>query len=137
MAVAPLTVNFKRAQVVDFTKPFLSLGISILYRIPGEQQPSLFSFMNPLSMDIWLYILVALITVTGGMFVITRVTPYEWNPVRSSCYFGGVSHHSKYILDPANPAPPPPPPVELCNQYSFRYSSLHCEQDYIMKILTF
>lgn len=33
MAVAPLTVNFKRAEVVDFTKPFLSLGISILFKV--------------------------------------------------------------------------------------------------------
>ena len=33
MAVAPLTVNFRRSEVVDFTKPFLSLGISILYKV--------------------------------------------------------------------------------------------------------
>ncbi|RCN42515.1 ligand-binding protein, receptor family, partial [Ancylostoma caninum] len=32
MAVAPLTVNFRRSEVVSFTKPFLSLGISILYK---------------------------------------------------------------------------------------------------------
>ncbi|PIO53784.1 hypothetical protein TELCIR_24868, partial [Teladorsagia circumcincta] len=33
MAVAPLTVNFRRSEVVSFTKPFLSLGISILYKV--------------------------------------------------------------------------------------------------------
>uniref|UniRef100_A0A1I8ABH5 Glutamate receptor n=1 Tax=Steinernema glaseri TaxID=37863 RepID=A0A1I8ABH5_9BILA len=60
MAVAPLTVNFKRAEVVDFTKPFLSLGISILYKIPPDNQPDLFSFLNPLSLEIWICIVIAI-----------------------------------------------------------------------------
>lgn len=60
MAVAPLTVNFRRAEVVSFTKPFLSLGISILFKIPADHQPDLFSFLNPLSWQIWLAILAAI-----------------------------------------------------------------------------
>jgi ionotropic glutamate receptor len=60
MSVAPFTVNFRRAEVVDFTKPFLSLGISILFKIPEDHQPDLFSFMNPLSLDIWMFILIAI-----------------------------------------------------------------------------
>jgi hypothetical protein len=59
MAVAPLTVNFRRAEVVDFTKPFLSLGISILFKIPDDQQPDLFSFLNPLSRETWIWVLIA------------------------------------------------------------------------------
>uniref|UniRef100_A0A914NQE1 Uncharacterized protein n=1 Tax=Meloidogyne incognita TaxID=6306 RepID=A0A914NQE1_MELIC len=47
MAVAPLTANFRRAEMVDFTKPFLSLGISIIFRIPEDFQPDIFSFLNP------------------------------------------------------------------------------------------
>ena len=42
MAVAPLTVTNQRAEVVDFTQPFLSLGISILFRIPDDHTPNLF-----------------------------------------------------------------------------------------------
>lgn len=60
MVVAPLTVNFRRAEVVDFTKPFLSLGISILYKIPEDHQPDLFSFLNPLSLEIWVCIAVSI-----------------------------------------------------------------------------
>ncbi|KAK5973382.1 hypothetical protein GCK32_010709 [Trichostrongylus colubriformis] len=60
MAVAPLTVNFRRSEVVSFTKPFLSLGISILYKVPDDYQPDLFSFLNPLSWQIWLAILAAI-----------------------------------------------------------------------------
>lgn len=60
MVVAPLTANFKRAEVVDFTKPFLSLGISILFKIPEDHQPDLFSFLNPLSLEIWFSILLSI-----------------------------------------------------------------------------
>lgn len=60
MVVAPLTANFRRAEVVDFTKPFLSLGISILYKIPADHQPDLFSFLNPLSLEIWVCIVVSI-----------------------------------------------------------------------------
>uniref|UniRef100_A0AC35GLP6 Ionotropic glutamate receptor n=1 Tax=Panagrolaimus sp. PS1159 TaxID=55785 RepID=A0AC35GLP6_9BILA len=60
MSVAPFTVNFRRSEVVDFTKPFLSLGISILFKIPENDTPDLFSFMNPLSLEIWIFILIAI-----------------------------------------------------------------------------
>lgn len=60
MAVAPFTVNFRRAEVVDFTKPFLSLGISILFKIPADNQPDVFSSLNPLPLRIWICILVAI-----------------------------------------------------------------------------
>lgn len=60
MAVAPLTVNFRRAEVVDFTKPFLSLGISVLFKIPADNQPELFSSLNPLPAQIWMCIILAI-----------------------------------------------------------------------------
>ena len=39
--------NF-RENVIDFTKPFMNLGISILFKKPVVHQAELFSFMNPL-----------------------------------------------------------------------------------------
>uniref|UniRef100_A0A914CSS2 Uncharacterized protein n=1 Tax=Acrobeloides nanus TaxID=290746 RepID=A0A914CSS2_9BILA len=85
MAVAPFTVNFRRAEVVDFTKPFLSLGISILFKIPADHQPNLFSFLNPLSLEIWFCILIAIVGLTIGMYCIAQLTPYEWNLNFSCC----------------------------------------------------
>ncbi len=35
-------------QVADFTKPFMSLGISIMIKQPVKQRPGVFTFMNPL-----------------------------------------------------------------------------------------
>ena len=37
-----------REKVIDFTKPFMNLGISILFKKPDLHQAELFSFMNPL-----------------------------------------------------------------------------------------
>ncbi len=53
IAVAPLTINSAREKVADFTKPFMSLGISIMIKKPVKKRPGVFSFMSPLSMEIW------------------------------------------------------------------------------------
>uniref|UniRef100_A0A0K0CX59 PBPe domain-containing protein n=1 Tax=Angiostrongylus cantonensis TaxID=6313 RepID=A0A0K0CX59_ANGCA len=109
MAVAPLTINFRRSEVVSFTKPFLSLGISILYKVPDDYQPDLFSFLNPLSWEIWMAILAAIAGVTLGMFTVSRVTPYEWN-LNFSCCTAHQPHPGAAFTDS---------PVELSNNYSF------------------
>ncbi|XP_063310987.1 glutamate receptor ionotropic, kainate 3 [Pelobates fuscus] len=78
LAVAPLTITHIREKVIDFTKPFMTLGISILYRKANGTSPSVFSFLNPLSPDIWMYILLAYLGVSCVLFVIARFSPYEW-----------------------------------------------------------
>ena len=54
IAIGALTINFARESVIDFTKPFMNLGISILFKIPSGKPTRLFSFMNPLAVEIWL-----------------------------------------------------------------------------------
>ena len=112
MAVAPFTVNFRRAEVVDFTKPFLSLGISILFKIPADHQPDLFSFLNPLSVEIWFWILMSIIGVTVGMYIAARITPYEWN-LNFSCCTAHQPHPAADYSDPEDV------PIQLSNNYSF------------------
>uniref|UniRef100_A0A672R7Z8 Glutamate receptor n=1 Tax=Sinocyclocheilus grahami TaxID=75366 RepID=A0A672R7Z8_SINGR len=81
LAVAPLTITYVREKVIDFSKPFMTLGISILYRKPNGTNPGVFSFLNPLTPDIWMYVLLACLGVSCVLFVIARFTPYEWyNP---------------------------------------------------------
>ena len=53
LAVASMTINYARETVIDFTKPFMNLGISILFKIPSGKPTRLFSFMNPLAVEIW------------------------------------------------------------------------------------
>ncbi|CAG9821798.1 unnamed protein product [Phaedon cochleariae] len=79
LAVASMTINYARESVIDFTKPFMNLGIGILFKVPTSQPTRLFSFMNPLAFEIWLYVLAAYILVSFTLFVMARFSPYEWN----------------------------------------------------------
>jgi len=57
VAVASLTITLVRKRAVEFSMPFMNLGISIMVYKPSQPKPSLFSFMEPLSYYIWLCIL--------------------------------------------------------------------------------
>ena len=73
IAIAPLTINSQREQVADFTKPFMSLGISIMIKEPIKQRPGVFTFMNPLSMEIWMCVVFAYIGVSIVLFLVSRL----------------------------------------------------------------
>lgn len=76
-----MTITYNRESVIDFTKPFMNLGIGILFKIPTHMPIRLFSFMSPLAVEIWLYVLAAYILVSSTLFIVARFTPYEWaNP---------------------------------------------------------
>ena len=62
LAIAPLTISSMRERVIDFSKPFMNLGISIMIKKPEKQKPGVFSFMDPLHY----YISWTLSTTTSG-----------------------------------------------------------------------
>lgn len=51
----------------------------VTVQVPTSQPTRLFSFMNPLAVDIWLYVLAAYVLVSMTMFVVARFSPYEWH----------------------------------------------------------
>ena len=77
LAIADLTINAQREQVVDFSMPFLDLGISILFVSAPSKSINLFSFMTPLSVEVWLLMLVGGISVSVSLYLISRMTPFE------------------------------------------------------------
>ncbi|KAL8574342.1 hypothetical protein ACOMHN_059138 [Nucella lapillus] len=79
MAIAPLTITADRERVVDFTKPFMSLGISIMIKRPINHKAHVFSFMDPLSYEIWMCIVFAYIGVSVVLFLVSRFSPNEWH----------------------------------------------------------
>lgn len=72
MAITDLTINHDRESVVDFTMPFMNTGISILYKKPQKMAPSLFSFLSPLSLEVWMYMITAYIGVSVIMYILAR-----------------------------------------------------------------
>ncbi|CAL7945892.1 unnamed protein product [Xylocopa violacea] len=100
LAICDLTITYERESAVDFTMPFMNLGISILYRKPEEKEPDLFSFLSPLSTDVWIYMATAFLAVSIMLFLQARMAPDEWD----------------------NPHPCNPDPEELENNFNLRNS---------------
>ncbi|MBN3305235.1 GRIK5 protein, partial [Amia calva] len=81
LAVAGFTITAEREKVIDFSKPFMTLGISILYRVHLGRKPGYFSFLDPFSPAVWLFMLLAYLAVSCVLFLAARLSPYEWyNP---------------------------------------------------------
>jgi len=72
IAIAPMTITSERERVIDFSKPFMSLGISIMIKKPIKQKPGVFSFLNPLSKEIWVCIIFCYMAVSIVLFIVSR-----------------------------------------------------------------
>ncbi|XP_076298659.1 glutamate receptor IB isoform X1 [Lasioglossum baleicum] len=92
IAIAPMTITSERERVIDFSKPFMSLGISIMIKKPMKQKPGVFSFLNPLSKEIWVCVIFSYIGVSIVLFTVSRFSPYEWRVLTLST--GGDSSMS-------------------------------------------
>ncbi|XP_059470878.1 glutamate receptor ionotropic, kainate 2 isoform X2 [Neocloeon triangulifer] len=85
LAVASMTINYARESVIDFTKPFMNLGIGILFKVSESMPKRLFSFMKPLAVEIWLSMLGAYVLVSLTIWVVARFSPYEWRVPEPCC----------------------------------------------------
>ncbi|KAI4458425.1 ionotropic glutamate receptor [Holotrichia oblita] len=100
LAIGDLTITSERENAVDFTLPFMTLGITILYKKAEPVPPSLFMFTSPFSPQVWLLLIVAWIFVSLSLFVMGRLSPSEWQ----------------------NPYPCIEEPEYLINQFTFKNS---------------
>jgi len=78
LSIASLTINGAREKAVDFSKPFINLGISIMIRKPEKQKPGVFSFMAPLSTEIWICVIISYLCVSAILYFVSRSSSYEW-----------------------------------------------------------
>ncbi|XP_037891865.1 glutamate receptor ionotropic, kainate 2-like isoform X1 [Glossina fuscipes] len=100
LAVTDLTITSEREEAVDFSIPFMSLGIAILYVKPQQAPPATFSFMDPFSEEVWWYLGLAFLGVSLSFFILGRLSPKEWD----------------------NPCPCIEEPIELENQFTISNS---------------
>jgi ionotropic glutamate receptor len=81
LAITDLTITAERQSAVDFTEPWMYLGISIIFKKP-KQIPSIIPyFLVPFSTELWIFIVLALVGVSLALLLIGRLSPCEWtNP---------------------------------------------------------
>ncbi|XP_045435755.1 glutamate receptor ionotropic, kainate 1 [Pipistrellus kuhlii] len=77
LAVAPLTITRVREAVIDFSEPFMALGIGILYHTPRGARPGPFALLRPLAPDVWACVLLSGLGVGCVLFVIARFRPHN------------------------------------------------------------
>ncbi|XP_011559283.3 glutamate receptor 1 isoform X1 [Plutella xylostella] len=76
MAIAPLTITLEREMVVDFSKPFLSLDLNS--NRSKKKMSTVFSFLKPLSKELWICILFSHFAVSMVLFLVSKFSPLEW-----------------------------------------------------------
>jgi ABC-type amino acid transport substrate-binding protein len=78
LAIADLTITYDRKKVVDFTNPFMNLGIGILFVKPTPKEKNLFSFLDPFTTSVWVYTGLAYIFISVLVFVLSRINNDDW-----------------------------------------------------------
>ena len=73
MAVIDLSMTSQRKKAVDFTMPYMNTGVGILFKKRAPPKPNLFSFLSPLSLDVWIYMTTAYLAVSLLMFLLARL----------------------------------------------------------------
>lgn len=81
LGISDLTITQQRREVVDFTVPFMSLGISILNYKAEQKEQELFAFLKPFSFEVWLYMSFFLLIISLLNVLLARLSRNEWeNP---------------------------------------------------------
>ncbi|KAI8508544.1 hypothetical protein Bbelb_136430, partial [Branchiostoma belcheri] len=86
MVVASITIRADREEVVDFTTPYIDVGLTFVMSKVGRKEISLFNFFGPLEKRrdfITLWLLIAITTVAVGVFlsIVNKLSPYSCRPV--------------------------------------------------------
>ncbi|XP_049272758.1 glutamate receptor ionotropic, kainate 2 isoform X2 [Rhipicephalus sanguineus] len=83
LAVGDITITSAREEAVDFTLPFMTLGVSILFS-KNQEDHSLFFFLSPLSVDVWLCVAAAHVVISLLLCCVTRVQSSRWRGGRDA-----------------------------------------------------
>uniref|UniRef100_A0A6P7GW10 Glutamate receptor ionotropic, kainate 2-like n=1 Tax=Diabrotica virgifera virgifera TaxID=50390 RepID=A0A6P7GW10_DIAVI len=78
LAISDLTINKERVEPVEFTQPFMSVGISLLFRKANEVPPSFFYFAQPFAIKFWQILAISYVIIVCSLFLIGRLSPSEW-----------------------------------------------------------
>lgn len=125
LAIGPLTITAEREKVVDFSKPFMTTAINIMIKKPSKHRPGAFSFLSPLSKEVWISVGFAYVAVVIVMYVVSRFSAHATaaahvRPVHNSysggggAGVGGIGHELQQTI--------PPPPRFVHNPFTLANS---------------
>ncbi|KAH8403004.1 hypothetical protein KR222_003098, partial [Zaprionus bogoriensis] len=80
IGICDLTITQARRTVVDFTVPFMQLGISILAYKEPPPDANIYGFLKPYNMHVWLHLMVAMLITALALILVGRMDPNEWEP---------------------------------------------------------
>nr|WJJ63361.1 glutamate receptor ionotropic 3 [Pachyrhinus yasumatsui] len=82
LAICDFTITPQRREVIDFSMPFMTLGIGILHKKAAQNEAeNLYGFLGPLSTKVWFYIGVLYLFISFTMVLVARMSTEDWeNP---------------------------------------------------------
>ena len=73
-AIAPLTITSSRIQVIDFSLPFMTTGMSLMAKKPSVVTPDMLAFIRPMTKEVWASIIVAIFGVTIIFYIVSKLS---------------------------------------------------------------
>ena len=80
MALSPITISQSRSAVVEFSKPYMDLGLGILMRIPSKPDVNIFGFVDPLSREVWFSAFTIMVVIALISLLLDKVGVHEKIP---------------------------------------------------------
>ncbi|XP_060528957.1 glutamate receptor ionotropic, kainate 2-like [Cylas formicarius] len=82
LGICDFTITHQRREIIDFSMPFMSLGISILHKkVQQEEIDNMYAFMRPFSWTVWVYTVTLYLILSIIIFFVSRMDPDDWeNP---------------------------------------------------------
>ena len=77
IALASMAITFERQQVVDFTKPYLDLGLVIIMT-KEKSQLNLLGFLEPFEWDLWIAVVASFLVSGIAVSVCSYCSPYGY-----------------------------------------------------------
>ncbi|XP_056319079.1 probable glutamate receptor [Danio aesculapii] len=99
IAVAPLTLTAQREAVVDMSKPFMQTGLSFIMRKDlGSDDSQFLSLLKLFSTEMWMGVLVAYLLTSVCIFLVSRISPCEWEQPEKDNNSFTLSHSFWYTV---------------------------------------
>lgn len=89
MAVAAFTISSLRQEVIDFTIPYIDLGLTALLK-KKESEKGLLAFMDPFTNDVWFLLFCSTMYVGLLLTICSKLSPYG--------YYGQVVQANENVL---------------------------------------